>query len=133
MSAADLGPHFTEDELRCKGSGLYLPHPRFPPLLRHLRHMVARPMRITSACRSTAHNAAVRGAANSYHLLDRPWPDGSIGTLAVDVATPDPEYAWHLMRTAAALGWRVGVASTFVHVDAAAIVLGVPPALWTYA
>lgn len=97
----DLGPRFTADEIRCEGSGVHRVHPAFPPPLRTLRAAYGRPMRITSGGRSTAHNAKQGGSRNSWHLNDRQWSDGNMGSLALEL-----------------------------HLDAASIIFGEPPAIW---
>lgn len=47
--------------------------PKMRDLLNLARHMFARPIILNSACRCTAHNAAVGGAKHSAHLVG---PDG---------------------------------------------------------
>lgn len=129
---SDLGPHFTADELRCRGSGQFRLHPGFAAELAALRRTYGRPMVITSGCRSREHNAAVGGASASYHLLDHAWPDGSAGTLAVDVRVADAYEAWRLGGLAIDAGWSVGVSTRgFIHLDARQLV-GAAPALFGY-
>jgi hypothetical protein len=129
---SELGPHFTADELRCKGSGLYRLHPAFPAALRVLRVAYGRPMVITSGCRNSAHNAAVGGAPRSYHLADVVWPDGSMGTLAVDVRISSDAEAYRLAQQAMIDGWAVGVSTRgFIHLDYRRAV-GAVPVLFGY-
>lgn len=62
-------PNFTPEELACRGSGALLIDPRALDMLQSLRNRLGRPMIVTSAYRSPAHNARVGGAPRSRHLL----------------------------------------------------------------
>jgi hypothetical protein len=127
-----LGRWFSARELACRGSGEVRLHPDFANALVSLRVAHGRPMVLTSACRRRDHNARVGGAARSYHLLDHTWPDGSIGTLAVDVRVGDAVEAWRLGGLAIDLGWSVGVSTRgFLHLDMRSLV-GEPAALFGY-
>jgi len=53
--------------------GMDLFDPKMRTLLNTARHLLNRPIVLNSACRCTAHNAAVGGARRSAHLIG---PDG---------------------------------------------------------
>ena len=138
MSEPIAGPDgqvlFRVDELACKGSGVLRLHPGFADELRTLRLRWARPMRVTSCCRSTAHNTAEGGAANSLHVYDVPSYPGQQGTLAIDVAVSDPVTRWELVFIAMGLGWSVGMPQKgrgFMHFDRRDMV-GQPRLLFDY-
>lgn len=109
--------NFTEDEMRCKGSGMLIVSERFMDELQRLREQLSRPMRLTSACRSAEHNKRVGGHPRSLHVCDEPARSEQHGCLAVDVAIVDGGYRGHLVATAWRLGWSVGWNKTFVHLD----------------
>lgn len=105
---------FSENELRCKGSGLLILADGFDEELKKLRLKYNKPMIVTSACRSTQHNISVGGARNSKHICD-----SGIGCLAVDIRVPNGYERMKLGEVAIQLGWSVGVPSgTFIHLDA---------------
>jgi hypothetical protein len=103
--------YFSEDELKCQGSGELNLAPGFLGMLTWLRIIMDEPMIVTSACRSPEHNRAIGGHPKSLHLTQN---DRSInGTMAVDIAvdrTTDvgERYFDDLTDTARHLGWSVG-------------------------
>jgi len=109
--------NFSPDEMRCKGSGMLIVSDQFMDALQTLREELSRPMRLTSACRSAAHNKSVGGHPRSLHVCDEPARSEQQGCLAVDVAVIDGSYRGHLVSTAWRLGWSVGWNKTFVHLD----------------
>lgn len=111
--------NFTEEELRCKGTGMLRLHPGFLDRLQELREAYGRPMPITSGCRSREHNARERGARSSLHICDAEVHPGMQGTLAVDVATTDAKGRGDLFALAWQMGWSVGWggARRFLHLD----------------
>ncbi len=62
------GPHFTPEEMACKGSGNLLIVPVALDALVWARYRIGQPFRILSAYRSPDHNRACGGAAGSLHL-----------------------------------------------------------------
>jgi uncharacterized protein YcbK (DUF882 family) len=80
-------------------------------LLQHLdaaRHMAGVPFVITSAYRCAKHNAAVGGVEGSAHTKG----------LAVDIAANGSRNRFIIAQSLIARGLtRIGVASSFVHVD----------------
>ena len=103
---------FSEAELRCKGSGMLLLAPRFEEKLKDLRLAWNRPMALTSACRSTAHNKAEGGKPNSYHICD-----SGRGCCAVDVRIREAPERAQFIALALNAGWSVGVHRSFIHID----------------
>lgn len=125
-------PYFSEDELKCKGSGELKLAPGFLGELIHLRRELDLPMRVNSCCRSPEHNEKVGGHPSSLHLTENDkWMTG--GSMAVDIST---EYfaSWeidNLREFALSFGWSVGIAETFIHLDKR-IQVGLPQRVWTY-
>lgn len=108
--------YFTENELKCKGSGGIRLAPGFGEKLLDLRIAFDGPMIVTSCCRSKKYNAEVGGSRGSYHVYDEPFHDTG-GTCAIDIATSDSRYRARLIGLALSMGWSVGVNRTFVHLD----------------
>ena len=124
-------PFFSEDELRCKGSGELNLAPGFLGMLIHLREVYNEPMVVNSCCRSTEHNDRVGGHIRSLHLTDN--VHYGCATLAIDISTHgmDGSDIRDLIDLATAAGWSVGIAETFIHLDAR-ILLGRSRADFTY-
>jgi zinc D-Ala-D-Ala carboxypeptidase len=64
-------PDFTPRELRSKSDNRLMVDPHSMDCLQDLRAQIAKPMILTSAYRSAAHNKKVGGAKNSQHKLAR--------------------------------------------------------------
>jgi zinc D-Ala-D-Ala carboxypeptidase len=103
-------PSFTPDELACRGTGALLVDPRALDMLQSLRNRLGRPMIVTSAYRSPAHNARVGGAARSRHLQG----------IAFDVRMDnhDPEAFVAQARAVGFHGIGTYPRQGFVHIDA---------------
>lgn len=114
---------FYEHEFACKHCGMTRFHPGFVEELQALRDEVhkatGRGMTVNSGCRCTVHNRNVGGASKSLHICDEPQHPGQLGTLGVDIATPDGIYRGHLFAIAWRHGWSVGwnKPSQFLHLD----------------
>ncbi|MCK5605482.1 hypothetical protein KAR91_26555 [Candidatus Pacearchaeota archaeon] len=111
-----LSDYFTDEELRCKGSGKILLDPRFERALLEYREIMDIPLIPGSCCRSEAHNLNIGGAKGSYHLFESV-DDGRSGTLAVDLKVPSNAVRAHMVGAALNLGWSVGIYKTFIHID----------------
>ena len=106
--------YFTVKELQCRGTGHFKLRPGFAEELLALRLEYGRPMIITSACRSTAHNKSVGGASSSQHISD----DHRGGCAAVDIKCTAAERLI-LAKLALERGWSVGISTkSFIHLDA---------------
>ena len=117
-------PHFRPVEMMCPTSGQARFQPGFLALLESLRVLCDVPFQINSACRSNEHNEWLlsRGypaSPNSWHLMGKQLGDGSRSdTIAVDVACTDSHLRHIIVQVALDRGWTVGVAKTFLHLDA---------------
>jgi len=109
---------FARHELACRKSGGVRFHPGFADSLAMLRMTFARPMIVTSACRSAEHNATMRprGHPRSLHIYDR-CHHGAEGCCAIDIERQDPEYNARLVELALKASWAVGVSRSFIHLD----------------
>ena len=103
----------------------------FAEELIRLRVLFGRPMHVTSCSRTQAHNREVRGHPRSLHLMDNPVHDID-GTAAIDVRVDGGSPAVRgLVVVALRLGWSVGLAKSFVHLDYRALA-NLPPAAFGY-
>ena len=100
-------PHFTPQEIACRGDGSLMVVPAFLNLLETLREKLG-PLHVNCAYRSALHNARVGGAPLSQHKF---------GT-AADIAIGAIDKA-DLIAAAVAVGFTgLGVNyQTFVHID----------------
>ena len=123
----DLYPNFTEQELRCKATGLCKMEPDFMARLQRLRWAWGQPMTITSGYRDKAHPIESKKAVPGVHALGR----------AVDIAVQGAD-ALHLLELALAHGFTgIGIqqkgAGRFIHVDDAPASSTLPrPMIWSY-
>lgn len=108
--------YFTEDELRCNGSGQFVLADGFGERLDELRKAYNFPMVVTSCCRSFEYNKQIGGHPNSSHVFDHPQRSFK-GTYGIDIYMNDGYRRGLLIRNALELGWCVGVAKTFIHLD----------------
>ncbi len=128
----DPVPHFSRQELEDPSGALVLDS-RFAIALPYLRLQVGHPMRLTSCCRTRERNLQVGGHPRSLHVCDRPYRTLALGCMACDVST----WGWssdkrdRFCSMAAELGWSVGVASIFVHLDRR-VDIGLPRADFEY-
>lgn len=90
-----------------------------------------RPMIITSGCRSPEHNAAIGGHPRSLHLTENPHHNLQ-GACAVDIKRPVGSDLHRLLHAATSLGWSIGIAKTFVHLDKRSRYTPLPPVIYTY-
>lgn len=108
---------FTHTELECKATHVVKLGKGFTDALVELRRMYARPMRVTSCCRSRAHNDAVGGHYRSLHVYDDPYHPTE-GTVAIDLVL-EPAWLHRLVRCATTLGWSFGIRwdANIIHLD----------------
>ena len=107
---------FHRQELACKRTDVVRLHPGFSEALARLRMSFGQPMRVNSCCRSAEYNEEIGGHERSLHVYDESF-HAAFGTLAIDIQRKHGLYAHQLIRLALDMGWSVGVARTFIHLD----------------
>lgn len=112
-----LSPHFCVREFRCKdGSDPVFIDTALAELLERIREHFGKPVTITSAYRTPAHNAKAGGAKFSQHLYGR-----AADIRVQDVSVEDvAAYAGSLMPDWGGVGRypaKAGRAAGWVHVD----------------
>lgn len=102
-------PNFSPREMASKREGELLIHEPSMDALQRLRDALGKPMLITSAYRSEAHNRAVGGARNSFHLKG----------MAFDVRmeNQDPVEFETEARRAGFTGFGHYIKNGFMHID----------------
>lgn len=112
-----LSPHFHVREFRCKdGSDPVFMDTELVELLERIREHFGKPVVITSAYRTPAHNAKAGGAKFSQHLYGRAADIRVQGVSVEEVAA----YAESLMTDWGGIGRypvKAGRATGWVHVD----------------
>jgi uncharacterized protein YcbK (DUF882 family) len=105
-----VSTNFHVREYACKdGAELVLIHPKLAEILQKIRTHFGRPVTITSAFRTEAHNKKVGGEANSQHLYGRAADIKVTGVTPKKVA----EYAETLLPNTGG----IGIYSNFTHID----------------
>jgi zinc D-Ala-D-Ala carboxypeptidase len=108
-------PHFRPSELACKGSGALKIDLDAGLALERLRSYYGAPVYVVSAYRSVAHNRAVGGATNSFHLQGK----------AFDLRYSGGADGRALVGAGIEAGFTgLGFYKTFIHFDVG------PPRLW---
>lgn len=107
--AGDLSRNFSQSEFVCPCCGKFLLDQLLLNRLQELRSKLSKPIKIESGYRCPNHNRKVPGAAqNSTHIFG--W--------AVDIKTPDPQYALNLLILAYTIGFRrIEVKRGNIHLD----------------
>ena len=105
--------YFTEEELKCKGSGKLILAPGFAEALLAIRIAWGRPLHPTSVCRSREYNRKIGSTDGSWHVCD----DNRGGARAIDIRMINAEDRKAFVELALAMGWSVGINKTFVHID----------------
>ena len=104
--------YFSEDEIKCKASGLLILAEGFAEALTELRVAFNSPMPVISCCRSAEYNKAIGGAPLSQHICDT-----GRGANAVDVRIADGITRARLIKLALNKDWSVGIKQGMVHLD----------------
>lgn len=107
--------HFTRKEFACK-CGCYISNidDRFLARLDFAREAAGIPFKINSGCRCPEHNKAVGGVPSSSHVATETQP-----SYAVDINCDDSASRHRIILSLLNAGFsRIGVAKTFIHVDA---------------
>ena len=104
-----LWPHFSPQEVACRGTGRLVVNPAAMDALERLRHALGAPMILRSAYRSPEHNRAVGGAPRSKHM--------EATAFDVAMANHDPRRFEALARDCGFQGFGFYPRSGFMHVD----------------
>jgi zinc D-Ala-D-Ala carboxypeptidase len=120
---------FTEDELKCKGTGRCEMNEGFMNALVRLRKVYGKPMAVSSGFRDPSYNKQIGGADNSAHIYGK----------AVDIRVSGVD-AWRIVNLAMQGGFTgIGVKQKgpvnerFIHLDTMSHDDGSPrPAIWSY-
>jgi uncharacterized protein YcbK (DUF882 family) len=122
----DLSEHFSKSEFACQcgcgyGTRVGDISQELLNILERIRIDIDRPMRVSSGCRCTRHNATVGGVPNSAHTRG----------VAADIFVSDGGHRRRLMD----LGVKhhvpgIGIAKTFVHYDVDTVKRR--PSCWSY-
>lgn len=125
--------YFTFRELMCKATEIVQlspkrsDYPGFGARIDALREAWGKPLTVNSCCRSAAHNAKIGGHPRSLHVYDYPeHPTG--GTCAIDIRETSEAFR----KLALDLGFSVGRANTFTHIDDRTKVLALPQVEYKY-
>lgn len=104
-----LSGHFSETEFACRCCNMLLVQPELINKLEALRSPAGRPVLVNSGYRCPAHNRAVGGTANSYHLQG----------MAADIVVPGLPVAQLAKLTEQVCFDGIGIYQEqgFVHVD----------------
>lgn len=111
-----MNNYFSHTELACKCCGESNLAGGFLDQLNMLREAVGHALIPTSACRCDAHNEAIGGKENSFHLMSHDW-----GCCAVDISTAGwtSQKRWKFVNKAMLAGWSIGInwQKNFIHID----------------
>ena len=100
--------HFKLDEFKCPCCGQAKMDANFLVRLDQMRDQANVPFVINSGYRCREYNQSIDGASNSAHLRGR----------AADIRAIDSPTRFRVLESALAGGFtRIGVGSTFIHVD----------------
>ena len=120
---------FTRTELACSSTGVVKFEHGFLEDLVELRKSYAMPMMVTSGCRSQSHNIDVGGHPRSLHMFAN--PHYGIDAIAIDIDRKNVNMH-RLISAALAMGWSVGIAKTFIHLDRRSGYTSLDPNVFTY-
>jgi len=132
---ANLTDHFTEDEMACPTTGEIVFEKGFLIHAEDLRVAYARPMIVTSGCRTEGHNEwlirrGYQASLSSLHLIGN--MKYQTNCCAIDIARPNGHDFADLVGCALKLGWSIGIAKTFVHLDMRTAYTNLPQIIYTY-
>ena len=125
-------PNLRASEVGCHCCGLINVDYRFLYHWAELREEWGSPLKMTSICRCPDHNKAVNGHKNSLHMTTNARHKSN--THAGDISTrgwtayQKKEFA----KLAIKMGWSIGCAETFIHVDLRTEVIGYAQATFFY-
>ena len=109
--------HFTIKELACPCCQVIKLAPGFIESLESLRVYYDYPITVNSCCRCEEHNSSkeVSGHHRSLHMFNNEAHD--CDTCAIDIRRPNGLMLHKLLTHALELGFSVGIANTFIHLD----------------
>ncbi len=130
--------HFTIKELACPCCGVIKLAPGFIEALESLRVLYDHPMTVNSCCRCKSHNDSkeVGGHPRSLHMFDNQVQE--CDTNAIDIRRPNAfmlnKFLGIALNKDLNLGFSVGLADTFVHLDKRTeyTKLNLEPVFYTY-
>ena len=127
--------YFQESELACPTTGVMQLQDGFAEDLDELREAYGQPIVVTSGCRTAEHNEWLQSrgypaSSNSFHLIDN--DKYGTDTCAIDMQRPDGASLVHLFKVALELGWTIGLAKNFVHLDQRAKYSELPQIIYSY-
>lgn len=131
MSPDGTIEYFSQEELECPSTKMVRLAPGFGENLVALRFAYQIPMTVNSCCRSEEHNDTIGGHEKSLHVCDHPFHPTE-GTCAIDLRMINGTQRGNLIALAWGLGWSVGVAQTFVHLDRRTDNAGLAQKLYPY-
>ncbi len=120
---------FSIKELQCKKSKDGILACSFAEKLKELRLLYGHPMIVNSCCRSLSYNQEIGGVKNSFHIFDE---KQNLATCAIDIAKQNGILNAKLIRCALNLGFSVGIAKTFIHLDLRSNYTNLPQTLFLY-
>ena len=127
-----LKTYFSDRELGCRHCGVVLCDPVFTSQLRALRHLYGKPMTVNSVCRCPEHNETIGGHPRSLHLTTNPvHPTNGCIAVDVDITKMSEEDLEDFISLAWELGWSIGIAKTFLHIDRR-VEFGLKQIRWNY-
>lgn len=114
MPRFEFAPHFSEEEFRCNcGCELLNVSRTFLERLERARTRANIPFKVHSGCRCEVHNKEEGGKPNSAHLTTE-----EKECHAADIGARGPRPRYVILDALVSVGFtRIGIASTFVHVD----------------
>ena len=112
---AKFSDHFTIQELACPCCQVVKLAPGFIEALEALRVLYDYPMTVNSCCRCEKHNKAVAGHHRSLHMFNN--DAHGCDTCAIDIRRPNGLMLHKFLSNALELGFSVGIANTFIHLD----------------
>ena len=112
--------YFKDSELACPTTGIIQLQEGFDADLDELREAYGHPIAVTSGCRTDEHNKWLQSrgypaSSSSLHLIDN--DKYGTDTCAIDMQRPDGARLVELFKVAIELGWTIGFAKNFVHLD----------------
>ena len=127
--------YFIDSELACPTTGIIQLQEGFDADLDELREAYGHPIAVTSGCRTDEHNKWLQSrgypaSSSSLNLIDN--DKYGTDTCAIDMQRPDGARLVELFKVAIELGWTIGFAKTFVHLDKRQKYTELPQIIYSY-